>query len=71
MQEPRDPCEPGSRRLPQAIQGPGQEANGVGLCWINKANRLLAEDPFVEMTVEEGVGDIKLSDRPPATCDEC
>jgi hypothetical protein len=50
-----EPC-PGS--LTKAVEGAGQEADVIRLCWINEAGWLLAVDLLTQVAVQERVGDI-------------
>ncbi|XP_020180893.1 uncharacterized protein [Aegilops tauschii subsp. strangulata] len=49
-----------ARSLLEAVQGPRKQAHVVGKRRFNKTGGLLAEDLLLEVTMEEGVGDVHL-----------
>ena len=60
----RDALVPSARSLLESVQGPRKQEHMVGKRWVNKPVGLLAEDLLLEVTMEEGVGDVHLVHRP-------
>ena len=55
---------PSTRSLLESVKGPREQADVVGMCWINEPRGLLAEDLLLEVTMKKGVGDVHLVHRP-------
>lgn len=62
LDEAREPC---PRCLAEAIQRPRQETHRVRLSWVGEAGGLLAVDTFLQVAMEEGVGDVEVTSRHP------
>ena len=60
MEERRNALIPSTRSLLESVQGPREQADVVGMCWINEPRGLLAEDLLLEVTMKKGVGDVHL-----------
>jgi hypothetical protein len=54
--------------LTKTIQRLVQQANLVGLSGVDEPDRLLAEDMFFELAMEEGIGYVELFCMPTARC---
>lgn len=63
MEKRRDALVPSARSLLESVQEPRKQAHVVGKRWVNKPGGLLAEDLLLEVTMEEGVGDVHLMHR--------
>ena len=56
--------EPRPRCLTEAVERAREEADVVGSLWIDEPSGLLAVHLFLQVAVEECIGDIKLVRRP-------
>ena len=59
-----EPQEPRSRRLLESIERFDEQANVVGVFFVDEAGWLMAVDAFSKFTVEECVLDVELVHRP-------
>jgi hypothetical protein len=57
--------EPGPRRLFEPVQGLDKLTHMVRPILVDEAGRLVAVDAFREITMEKGVFDVELVDKPP------
>jgi len=52
--------EPGSWRLLESVKGLAEQADGVGVLWVDEAGGLLAVHLLCQIAMEKGVLDVKL-----------
>lgn len=55
---------PGARHLLEAVERFAKQTDGIWLCWIDEADRLLTEDLLRQIAMEEGVLDVELVNGP-------